>query len=283
MYAKPISISRLSEVNEQVRVYIERLKSAVVGHSPRMEMEIYEFTTSFLRDHFERRTDSEETEYESRLAVSRHLQVLFASLLFLIDEEIAGRAEVNLSHQIDTSCNNRSSYYIDSTQRTIALRYFFHLVWSSGFSTKSVIAAIFPLLDRGEVSNGGDSTLIENVIADNLLQDGSYRAKRLFVMSVLNAVVLCKPEGLRSLISVVLLSDKVGQEATIEACQKVIPLITQPFGKAFMYNEESNSVFLRAVEMEEQIKRLSEQLLPLFALGTTNIVQTDDVPVVLQK
>lgn len=252
---------------------------------------------------------------ETRFVTSAYTQDLLAACVYLLDVDELPTMHVVSRHPppLDAAHNddNASTAYVSKAQRDFCFSIFMYVCWSdTSLPLRDVLHALYPLLDPGlsESSShntrkeGGapaaaDCTMIttsassENSIAVDLFSQPRFASRKRLIGEMLSGLVLSRANGLRALLRVLLLDDRIEADMTAEAAQLLVRLLTTPpsavwvlsegfsgvasengvadttFGPGNADSAERNSKLcvLRdvALSVESQLKLLAPQLLSL--------------------
>ncbi|GET89386.1 hypothetical protein, conserved [Leishmania tarentolae] len=197
---------------------------------------------------------------------------------------------------------NASTVYVSAEQRSFCARVFLYTCWSSAaLPLHIVLQALYPLLDSdltgappataAKVSTAPGSrrewqgtSLTENHIAADLFSQERFASRKRLIRDTLTGLVLTRANGVRALLRVLLLNDRVGTEMTSEAAQLLVQLLTSPICTLWQQQigepmDHSITLSLAgeeecclevvvtrvttALPVEEQVRLLSPQLLAL--------------------
>lgn len=289
-----LSVVQLSRLHERVLRLREHLRAALLSDGPQLEMivftavaDLYEhFYLPLFCTHAAARLNSSTHEMpslpsaETRFVTSAYTQDILAACLYLVDvdtvpEVYAVPAEPP-SLEAAHSAENASTAYVSSAQRQFCSAIFMYVCWSpASLPLRDVLQALYPLLDPGAVRQGSGratATAVENVIAAELFAQPRFARRKAFIAEVLSGLVSSRANGVRALLRVLLLNDRVEADMTVEAAELVVRVLTAP-PPLFVWvleapKEHADADWQRVVRMsspsvEAQVAYLAPQLLSL--------------------
>ncbi|KPA86725.1 hypothetical protein ABB37_00812 [Leptomonas pyrrhocoris] len=193
---------------------------------------------------------------------------------------------------------NASKVYVSKAQRHFCFLIFMYVCWSpASLPLKDVLHALYPLLDPGgpstatltgdsaAVAPNGAGTFAENNIAADLFAQPRFANRKRWISGMLSGLVLSRANGLRALLRVLLLDDRVEADITMEAAQLVVRLLTTPPPVVWVLADSPSPLLLSptngevlrqgsvekglrvvrdaSTSIESEIKQLAPQLLSL--------------------
>ncbi|AIN99139.1 hypothetical protein LPMP_260250 [Leishmania panamensis] len=141
---------------------------------------------------------------------------------------------------------NASSVYVSAAQRRFCGLIFLYTCWSSAtLPLHIVLQALYPLLDPGvpgappaaaaalstipsTLPGPQRTNLTENHIAAELFAKERFASHKRLLSDTLTGLVLTRPNGVRALLRVLLLNDRVQTDMAGEAVQLLVQLLTSP-------------------------------------------------------
>lgn len=248
------------------------------------------------------------TSAEAQFIMTAYTQDVLAACVYLLDP--ASLPATYVATLTPPACEeaqneaNASSVYISAKQRRFCGRVFLYTCWSSAaLPLHIVLQALYPLLDPG-VSGAPPATattlpattgpplgrqgpsLTENHIAADLFSQGRFTSRKRILRDTLTGLVLTRSNGVRSLLRVLLLNDRVATEMTGEAAQLLVQLLTSPVFTLWQQQQQLSEPLGRrsplsaageeqcaaevvvthvttALSVEDQVRLLAPQLLAL--------------------
>ncbi|CBZ34913.1 hypothetical protein, conserved [Leishmania donovani] len=247
---------------------------------------------------------------EARFVMTTYTQDVLAACVYLLDP--ASLPATYIVTSTPPACEeaqneaNASSVYISAEQRRFCGRVFLYMCWASAaLPLHIVLQALYPLLDPG-VSGAPRATtttlsttadpprerqgpsLTENHIAADLFSQERFACQKRLLRDTLNGLVLTRANGVRALLRVLLLNDRVTTEMTGEAAQLLVQLLTSPvftlwqqqqpqqLGESLGYRSPFSAAgeeecaaevvvthVTTALSVEDQVRLLAPQLLAL--------------------
>lgn len=312
------SLSHLTQVNDNVLVLRQLLRDALLHEGIQKEMKVYRalrdlYNAYYVHLSYEAVTGAPTDRpavAEQSFVVAAFTQDVFAACLFLMAaDETTFELSVPLcipprfDDVVDGA--NDSDAYVSRAQRCLCCRILLFLCFSGSIAVAEVLQSLYPLLDavpppppphaaspNGAKHRHSAETAQQNNIAPNLFQHERFRARKRVIAAVLNGLVLSSPHGMQALVSVLLLNDRIATEAVREAAERLCQVLISPMSAVWMVHRETADavvVFQASVSVEEQVKRIAAQLVPLMeahAERTTDTVvatRTSPTPLFLQQ
>lgn len=276
-----VSISKLSAIHDRIKVLRVKLTGAFVDLGPRLQISIYEdlvdIFENVLRNFFSEDCESRDVELvEARLVILYYLQDLLAAALYLGDENCPSVQYSIESLPQPPSVDLPSKYYVSKSQRLYSTQLFVFLCWCRWIPLHVIIQALYPLIDTTTAVGAVPDGSLENNIAPNMLQH--FQTKKEFLVAVLNGLVLSRPNGVRSLLRVLLLNDRVGSDMSASACEHIVRLLNSTMSPAWVKEGSSAIVSLQAVSSERQVQASSSQFVSLFEEHSEPVGGADPPP-----
>ncbi|KPI85898.1 hypothetical protein ABL78_5030 [Leptomonas seymouri] len=273
-----LSVVHLSRLHERVLHLRVHLRSALLDDSPQLEMivfnSLFELYQNFYFDLFRARAAVAPTaardmassgagapaiSAETHVVTSTYTQDILAACLYLIEVDAVSEVYAipreppppELSH----NDKNSSTMYVSKAQRHFCFLLFMYICWSSAsLPLRCVLHALYPLLDPGvpqsttqadsnaSVAGEGADTETENSIASALFSQPRFASRKRWVGEVLSGLVLSRANGLRAVLRVLLLDDRVEDNSTVEAAQLMVRLLTTPPPAVWMLSGPTSSI-----------------------------------------
>nr|CCC91317.1 conserved hypothetical protein [Trypanosoma congolense IL3000] len=274
-----ISLAQLSEMGAKAEELRENLRKAFIDDAPRLEIAIFNSVTSlvtqFLQPSHTVGSSITQTQCSARYLVERYyLQEVFAALLLLVGEVEMDGMEVPVQampRQV-LSTVPRSAFYVDVIARRYCLELLLYLCFSRVCRTSNVVRGIYPLLL--ETGPNRSDEVSENHVSEGLFSSSRFQSRKKVVSSLLNGIVLALDDGVRALLDVMLLDDKVDDSMSSHAAKHIAALFTSPLGHAWLRRERKECrdphqqgsgpdvimEYCKKVTFEEQTRLLASQL-----------------------
>ncbi|KAG5476329.1 hypothetical protein LSCM1_04031 [Leishmania martiniquensis] len=152
--------------------------------------------------------------------------------------------------------SNASNFYVSAEQRRFCGLVFLYTCWSPATLPLHVILqALYPLLDPGlpgplsvtgsTLSATADqpgatepSPVAENHIAADLFAQKRFASRKQLLRGTLTGLVLTRPNGVRALLRILLLNDKVEADMTGEAAHLLVQLLTSPVSRLWWRQQQ---------------------------------------------
>ncbi|KAG5502079.1 hypothetical protein GH5_05023 [Leishmania sp. Ghana 2012 LV757] len=187
---------------------------------------------------------------ETWFVMTAYTQDVLAASLYLMDP--ASLPETYTVPPTPPACeeagneSNASSLYVSAQQRRFCALVFLYTCWSSATLPLHVILqALYPLLDpgvpgappaaaskwytaTGPPSEPQRTPLTENHIAADLFAQKRFASRKRLLSDTLTGLVLTRSHGVRALLRVLLLNDRVEADMTREAAHLLVQLLTSP-------------------------------------------------------
>ncbi|KAH8610182.1 hypothetical protein ERJ75_001125400 [Trypanosoma vivax] len=279
--ARCVSLTHLSGLAQDAEALRDLLRCAFLDDAPRLEMKIFEsllaLLDKWLTDDEGAQDDEAHKNSDAKTLIEQYyLQEVFAALLLLGDEACLASSEVPIARlpRLPVSAAPRSAFYVDTHARRYCAEVLIYLCFSHCCRTHRVVRALYPLLL--EAAPIADGSVSQNHIGEGLLTSRRFQAKKKFVSSLLNGILLSLPDGLRAVVRVLLLDANVDDSLSIHAAKHVARLFTSSLSHAWIGEQtdvlwEQRHALKRCVlvkycaelTMEEQVRRLSSQLIDI--------------------
>nr|CCC48812.1 conserved hypothetical protein, fragment [Trypanosoma vivax Y486] len=279
--ARCVSLTHLSGLAQDAEALRDLLRCAFLDDAPRLEMKIFEsllaLLDKWLTDDEGAQDDEAHKNSDAKTLIEQYyLQEVFAALLLLGDEACLASSEVPIARlpRLPVSAAPRSAFYVDTHARRYCAEVLIYLCFSHCCRTHRVVRALYPLLL--EAAPIADGSVSQNHIGEGLLTSRRFQAKKKFVSSLLNGILLSLPDGLRAVVRVLLLDANVDDSLSIHAAKHVARLFTSSLSHAWIGEQtdvlwEQRHALKRCalvkycaeLTMEEQVRRLSSQLIDI--------------------
>ncbi|CBH12194.1 hypothetical protein, conserved [Trypanosoma brucei gambiense DAL972] len=276
-----VSLSQLSEVSAKAEALRENLRKALIDHAPRFEVCVFESLMCLL-DNFLQPPASDNFSHSVRedtnyLIERYYLQEVFAALLLLVGEDDLDGVEVAVGsapHRVASEVP-QSAFYVDIHTRRYCRELLLYLCFSRVHKKRRVVRALYPLLLNGSTKQSGEVS--QNHISEGLFASSRFKSRKKLVSGILNGIVLSFPDGIRSVIDVLLLDDRVDDSMSVHAAKHIASLFTIKLDHAWLCgdhwksekeeqqeNEQIVTVrYCKNISLEEQIRALSSQLVAI--------------------